>query len=157
MKGESGTTVVEMIVATFILGTAVAGAAGLISMASSTVASGNHRETATDIGIAELERIRSWPYVEIGIATSADGYEPVFDGSRTVIEPGRNRVEPREISTVDGRDYEIARYVTWATLDVGGDRIEMGYKVVTIGVSWADSSGDHTIWHQSGFFEASNG
>ena len=156
LGADAGITIVEMIVATLILGVGIAGAATLLVGASNTAAVSGNRRTATEIGVEEIERIRSWPYGVVGIMRAAPAYVPTFERLPTVTETGENRLEPTGSETREGVDYDVARYVTWLPIEVNRVLLPQGYKRLTIGISWTDSAGDHTVWHETGLFESSD-
>lgn len=151
-SSESGTTVVEMIVATFVLGVGIAGAAGMLVASSRTVSATEHRATATAIGVAEVEEMRSWPYATLGIDPTEPGYQPSVDGRITVSEATGNRVEPRGLVEVDGLEFDIDRHVSWAAIGRGVDRRDQAYKVITVVIRWSDTTGDHDLLFETGVF-----
>lgn len=150
---EAGTTIFEMLVATFILGVAIAGTAGLLLSASQTSAASRHRTAATRLGVEELEAIRSMPFQAIGIATTDPAFVSEFRGEPTVSNPGENRVEAAGVVESDGLEYQIERHVTWASVTAAGLLVDRAYKTVTVGVTWLDRTGSHTVWHQTGIHE----
>ncbi len=143
-------------VATLILGVGIAGAATLLVGASKTAAVSANRSAATEIGIEEIERIRSWPYDVVGIARTAPAYVPTFERQPTVTEPGENRLEPRGTVLREGVEYLVTRHVTWLPIEVDRVLLPEGYKRLIVGIGWSDSAGDHTVWQETGLFEAAD-
>jgi hypothetical protein len=149
---ERGVTIVEMLIATFILGVGVVGAASLFVASAESVSVSRGQADATDIATGEVEVIRSWPYETVGIDVASDGYVPTVDGRQTITEPSGNRVEPNEIVERDGVDYVIERSVTWAV--VGAD--PQAYKVVTVTVTWQAPGGERSVTVQTGRYEGAD-
>ncbi len=145
---ESGVTIVEMLVATFILGVGVMGAASLFVASAESASVSRSQADATDIATGDVEEIRSWPFDAVGIDVTADGYVPVVEGRQTVSEPTDNRVEPTETVERDGVEFEVDRSVTWAR--VGADR--QAYKIVTVTVTWQAHGGERSVTVQTGRF-----
>lgn len=150
---EAGTTIFEILIATFILGVAIAGTAGLLVNASQTSGASQRRAAATTLAIGELEEIRSWPFTAVGIASTDPAYTSEFRGQTTVTNSGENRLEASGSTLKDGFEYHVERHVTWAPITVAEATVARGYKTVTIGVSWTDRTGSHTVWHQTGLYE----
>lgn len=141
-----------MIVAMFILGVGIAGAAGLVITASKTAAAGAHRDRATTIGLAEVEQIRGWPYAEVGIATSDPDYTSTFNGAETVTEVD-NWVIGSATVVSEGLNFSIERHVTWVPVTTAAGVDSEGFKSVAVGVSWTDATGRHTVWHETALVE----
>jgi len=145
---ERGVTIVEMLMATFILGVGVVGAATLFVASAETVSVSRTQADANDIATSEIEVIRSWPYETVGIDLAADGYVPTVDGRQTVTGPSENRVVPIDVVDRDGVDFEVDRSITWAV--VGAD--PQAYKIVTVTVIWQAPGGERSVTVQTGRF-----
>lgn len=146
---DRGTTVVELLVASLLLGVGVLGVAGLFVASARSTSVVESQADATDIATGEIELIRSLPYEEIGIAVSAPGYQPQVDGRPTVTEAGGNRVFPTGTVSRDGIDFGIERSVTWIEAGTSG----RSYKLVVIDVTWRTASGDRSVTLQTGLYE----
>ena len=147
---DRGVTVVEMLVATFLLGVGVMGVAALFVASARSVAVADRQADATDVASGELEIIRSMAYDEVGIASDADGYVPTVDGRNTVTEPGLNLVLPLGSTLRDGTTFDIERSVTWAPAGATGQE----FKTVIVTVRWDSSAGERTVTIQTGLYQA---
>lgn len=148
LRSERGVTLVEMLVASFILAVGIAGVATIFIASAESVAVVQGQADATDVATGEVEIIRSMPYGEVGISVAADGYEPVVAGRRTVTEAATNRVEPLGQVIRAGVDFRIDRSVTWEPIGGNPD----GYKVVSITVRWDAPAGERSVAVQTGLF-----
>lgn len=148
-QGEAGFTIVEMLVASFILGLGIMGVAGLIVASSRNAGMAETQNDASALANGELEIIRSLDYDFVGIATSADGYVREVDGLPTVSEAAGNLVEPYNKVSVDDQTFVIERSVTWATVS---DNRE-AYKIVRIVVFWETTAGSRSLTVQTGLHE----
>ena len=149
VRSEAGVTVVEMMVASFLLGLGVMGVAALLVTSARTAAIAEAQSDASALATGELEIIRSFDYALVGIDPSSDGYLPSVEGRPTVTESEGNLVEARDKLEVDGTVYGIERSVTWAT--VGAD-LE-AYKIVRITVEWESRAGVRSLNVQTGLHE----
>lgn len=149
VHAEAGVTVIEMLVASFVLGLGVVGVAALLISSARTTSLAEVQSDASALARSELEIIRSFDYNEVGIATAADGYVPTFDGLPTVTESAGNLVEARGKVEVSETTFGIQRSVTWAT--VGRD--EKAYKVVVVIVEWNTPAGPRTLRVQTGLHQ----
>lgn len=180
LVGERGLSLVEVIVATMIMGIGIAGAASVLATSSRTVAAADHRSQASSLATSEMESIRAMPYSLVRIDPTAVGYQASYGGRPTVTiataatdGPGLDTGDP-DIDTlyddipvpdnlsftviptstieVAGSDYTVIRHVTWAPVGSGASLDQFGYKVVNIIVRWTDSAGQHEIQQESGLF-----
>ena len=79
VASDRGTTVVEMIVATMLLGVGVLAVFSSLSAAGKATSVADHRSTAVRVATSELETIRSWPYDDVGISVTRLGYRARFE------------------------------------------------------------------------------
>lgn len=149
---DRGVTVVELLMASLIVGLGVMGVSGLFVASARSTAVAEHQADATDIATGELEIIRSLPYEDIGIATSAPGYVPTVDGRPTVTETGANLVAPVGVVSRRGVDFQIERSVTWITAGVS----DRSYKLVVVTVDWETEDGQRSIRLQTGVYEGAS-
>jgi hypothetical protein len=150
---ERGVTVVEMLVASFLLGVGVMGVAVLFVASARSGAVADRQADATDVASGELEIIRAMAYDEVGIASDADGYVPIVDGRPTVTEPGPNLVLPLGTANRDGITYDIERSVTWVEAGTTGTE----FKTVVVSVRWDSTAGERQVTLQTGLYEGSSG
>ncbi len=142
-------TIVELLVASLILGLGVMGVSALFVASARSATIAEVQADATDIAAGEIEVIRSLPYDQVGIATSASGYQPEVDGRPTVTEPGANLITPEERVERDGDPFLVERSVTWMTpADPGAV-----YKLVLVRVSWETTAGTRQVELQTGLYE----
>ncbi len=155
---DSGFTLVEVLVATMLMGVGIVGAASVFTLSSQASSAAEHRTQASHLIVSEMEAIRAIPYERAGLDPNDKGFEPSFRGHESVIwtkDPASNinPVSPYNTRMIDGTEYTIVRRITWA--DTGTDvyLVKKSYKVVNIEIKWADSSGTHIIQQESGLFE----
>lgn len=149
VSDEAGFTVIEMLVASFVLGIGVVGVAALLITSARTTSLAETQSDASALARSELEIVRSFDYDDVGIATTADGFVSKFDGRPTVTESAGNLVEARGKVEVAETIFGIQRSVTWAT--VGRD--ERAYKIVVVIVEWETPAGPRTLQVQTGLHE----
>ena len=150
---EAGVTVVEMLVATFILGLGVMGVASLFVTGARSLEVSERQADATDVATSELEIIRALNYENLGIASSSDGYVPTFDGRETVTVDEKNLVEAISSITRAGTDFKVERSVTWAV--VGSNK--RAYKIIVVTVRWGTPAGERSVSTQTGRYEGTAG
>lgn len=148
-KGDAGVTVVEMMVASFLLGLGVLGVTALLVSSARTAAIAEAQNDASALATGELEIVRSYNYELVGIDPSSDGYAAEVDDRPTVTERDGNLVDATEKVELDDTVYLIERSVTWAT--VGSNR--EAYKIVRIVVSWDTNVGVRSLTVQTGLHE----
>lgn len=148
---DRGTTVVEMIVASMLLGVGILAVLVSLNTATHTTATADHRNSAVGVATTEIETVRSWPYEAVGISPASRGFRPRFE-SRSTVTAGTVRVEALSDTTIGGIDYSIRRDVTWESITVNAARIDEGYKVVTVVVTWTDRVGTHTVRQDTGLY-----
>lgn len=149
VHADAGVTVIEMLVASFVLGLGVMGVAVLLISSARTASLAETQSDASALARSELEIIRSFDYSEVGIATGASGYVPTFDGLPTVTESAGNLVEALDKVAIDETTFGIQRSVTWAT--VGSD--QKAYKIVVVIIEWSTPSGPRTLQVQTGLHQ----
>ena len=155
-EAEAGTSIVEVLVATALLSVGVLVVLASIGAAERATAAGERRSAAVRLASDELESIRSLRYDDIGIAPSSDGYVPRFEG-RPTVSGSVNRVEASGTTDDGATTFDVERHVTWSAIDVGGARIDDGFKLVTVVVAWSDPAGDHRIRHDTGIYRVGGG
>ncbi len=149
-ESESGVTIIEMLAALFLLSVGIAGAASVLAVASRSTVAADTRETADRLIESELERLGALPDTALGIASTASGYQPSFDGRQTVTEPSGNLVLPTETVVSNDQQFDLTRHVTWADATTGSTTVTQAYKVITVVVQWQDAAGDHEIIAETG-------
>ncbi len=165
---EAGLTLVEVIVATTLLGIGIAGAASVLAATSRTVAAADQRAQASHLATAEIETLRAMPYRDVVIDPNAKGYEHSYDRRTTVVPnqlsisstqaalvpspKGAPLVVPWEVVQLGELEFSVTRHITWAKADPQGQKDQFGYKVINIIVKWTDSTGDHRLERESGLF-----
>lgn len=153
LHADDGVSIVEMLIASFVLGLGVMGVATLLVAGARTASIAEAQRDATAVTSGELEILRSLDYDTVGIDPSAKGYAPEVDGLPTVTEIGKNLVDPLGEVTVDGVVFNIERSVTWAKL--GSDA--RAYKIVVVEVIWDTQSGQRSLTMQTGLHEGLTG
>ena len=156
-EGEDGFTLVEVLVATILLGIGIVGAASVFSLSSRTMSAAEHRTQASHLAMSELETIQAIPYEIVGLDPEAKGFEASYADRESVVwtQSSASRtalVSPYSLRTIDGTEYTIIRNVTWAATGTGAYLVKRSYKVIDITINWIDSSGQHTIHQESGIF-----
>jgi len=156
-RRERGTTLVEVIVATMLLTVGVLAVFGSMDTASQVSAVAEHRGTAARVATSEIETMRSWPYDEVGIKPTSNGFTSRFESLPTV-SGTRMRADASDPLLIDGLSYDISRHVTWSPISVGQSTIADGYKLITIIVDWVDTGGRHELRQDTGLYRpAGNG
>ncbi len=150
---DGGFTIIEMMVAPFVLRLGVVGVASLLVLSARTATLAEVQSDATAIAVREIETIRSLDYSTVGVAAESKGFLPVVDGLPTVTESVDNLVAPIGETIIGDVVFGITRSVTWAT--VGED--EKAYKIVTVVVEWESSSGIESITVQTGVHDGMSG
>ncbi len=169
---ESGFSLVEVIVATMLMGIGIAGAASVLASSSRTAATASHRSQASHLAVAEIETIRAMSYDLVAIDPEAKGFEKEFDGRETVTsdelgEPATKKpailspigtaprsdiVMPYEEVKIADMTFTVFRHVTWAAAGPDTQTIKRSYKVINIIIRWTDSSGQHEVQQETGLF-----
>jgi hypothetical protein len=152
---EAGTSVVEMMVATLLLSVGALAVVASIGAAARATRAGELRSVAVQLAADELEAVRAVPFDQIGISTADPDYEIRFEGRRTVTETA-NRIEATGQIVIDQITFDLRRQVTWGAIEVGGARIEEGFKQVTIIVTWTDPSGSHEVRQDTGIYDVAS-
>ena len=141
-------------VATLLLAVGVLALLTSVGAAERATAAGDQRVVAVRLASGELEVLRSLPYDDIGIATGSSGYVPRFEGRPTVTGTV-NRVDATGEVTEGSTTFSLRRHLTWRPIEVGGVRVDTGYKLATVIVSWTDAAGPHEVRQDTGLYAAS--
>lgn len=169
---ENGFSLVEIIVATMLMGIGIAGAASVLASSSRTSATADHRSQASHLATTEIETIRAMPYELVAIDPEAKGFETEFNGRETVTPdelgepaakesailsptgtvPRSDIVTPYEELTIGDSIFTVFRHVTWAAAGPDTQPIKRSYKVINIIIRWTDSSGQHELQQETGLF-----
>lgn len=149
---EAGTSIVEVMVATLLLSVGVLAVVTSLGAATRAARTGDLRSIAVRVAADELEVVRAMPFDQIGISAADPAYQLRFEGRSTVSE-AVNRIGATGDVVIDDMAFDIRRHVTWRPIDVGGSRINEGFKLVTIVVTWTDPAGDHEVRQDTGIHD----
>lgn len=133
IKSESGLSIVEILVASFILFFVIAAVMGLLSMSYIMSATARSVSEATAFANKTIEQVRAMPYASIGI----QGGDP------------NGTLPPTETTIVGGVTYTVNRSVTWVDdvadnspqTPAGADSDRHDYKNVKVTLSWKHPNG----------------
>jgi prepilin-type N-terminal cleavage/methylation domain-containing protein len=119
-RDEQGFTLLELMIALFVLSVAVAGLVGVLDTAFGTTAVDVHRIDATGLAAKQLATLRARPYADIEVPSTAG--------------PVTTAINNQQFTT---------SYTTSWTSSTSADA--NAYKQVTVSVTWRDQVGAHTI------------
>jgi len=153
-RDESGASLVEMMVALFVLGVSMTALAGVLIVNVRAVSDSQGQQAATSAALQVVEELQAmpWAYValydaEVAAASSSDWgsrlTEGLFDGSDLITVPGpasagaRDDLYPAPTRSVerDGVTYAVDLYPLW--VDRSGDGVADTKRFVTV-ASWMD-------------------
>ena len=159
---EDGFTLVEVLVATILLGIGIVGAASVFSLSSRTLSAAEHRTQASHLAMSEIEAIQAVPYDIVGLDPNAKGFEASYGGRESVVwTPSAVSetalISPYSLRTIEGTEYTIVRSITWAATGTDAYLNKRSYKAIDITIKWRDSAGTHSIHQESGIFQGGAG
>ncbi len=156
--GEAGFTLIELIVAMFILGIGLFATVGVVATSLVTSREARLLDKATAVANESVERYRSARFDSLALGPDyvtypgnsagdvIEGSPIAYDASCTVCEPHRETI------TRDGQAYTVTRYVVEVDDPVDGtggadaDSELTDYKRVIVTVDWEGvRSGSHTV------------
>ena len=161
LRDERGTSLIELVVATFVLALAAVGLVGSLALGMRTVGNSRQRSYASSISTKRLEEARDLAFSELGLqiapTKSSDPNDPDFhltnddpplfdinqDGNYSDAEPiivggSIKHIEdpPLDANLTEPTEMKIYNYVTWVD-DPNVDGTQ-DYKRVTVLVVWKD-------------------
>jgi len=126
-RDEHGFTLLEMMIALFVLSVAVAGLVGVLDTAFGTTAVDVHRVDATGLASKQLAALRAEPYADIPV--------PIIASPVT--------------TTINNQQFSTSYAVAW--LSSGGGDAD-AYKQVSVTVTWRDQVGPHAVEQDSAVY-----
>lgn len=141
-RGEAGFTLVEVMVSIVILVLAVAALLTTLVVALQGTVLGRANQQAGDVANAEIERIRSFSYPQVTLASGDSTLlsAPTYEGEPVAVALG-GAVQPALTTFVaDNRTYSVRRWVTDAETNAAG---EVTVRRVTVEVSFEANGRDH--------------
>lgn len=158
LDAESGMTLIEVLVAMFILAVAVVALASTAVSSLSAVRLGKDRQNATQLASTVLEEVRGLPFEDV-ILDTADGPPALYNAvtnSTCATQGGDCEVVVRVAGgAVDHvRTSGKLTATTYVTEVTGSASRELR---VTVVVTWTGTTGDHTVRQQTLVAEATRG
>ena len=157
-RGESGFTLVEVMIAVLLLTIGVLGAISLVDGANRTTTVTRAREYATNLASSVLEAARAVPYTTLTKSAGATALigQPGLPADADTLTPGWQVKRGKKLYTVafdtcvvddprDGTGDDGSDYCQTATASSPADDQPADYKRVAVAVSWRDPSGVHTL------------
>ena len=148
---DDGFTLIEVIVATFVLIVVVAATGPLFFGAMRLTGVTDQRSQATNLAVQANEQMRALPYTEVGFyATPAGctGSSPV-----TLTAAGPLDTLPT-FSTVGKTTYTFLRCAYWASSSMAGTA--GAYKQTVVKVSWSTTGGPLSVTETSALYPGTN-
>lgn len=132
-SGEEGLSLIELMIAVFILAVSILALAGVATQSISRVRVARDQQSAADLVSAQLEAARGIDFASLALDSADPSIPATYDGDPVVEEPGGPLVH-RETVAHGNRTYAITRYVTLPPPDVDQDPL----KRVVVEVAWSD-------------------
>lgn len=142
--GEDGLSLIEMMVAVFILAVSILALAGIATQSIARVRVARDQQTAADLVSALMESARGIDFDSLALDSSDPSIPPLFEGDPVAAEVGGPLVH-RETVSQGNRTYDVVRYVTVPSTPPGQDPL----KRVIITVEWADSGRDRELTNET--------
>src|SRR4051794_24708223 len=154
---ESGSTLVEIMVAIFVLLVGVLGSVTLVDAANRTSSTTRARESATNLARSVLEAARSLPYTSLSQSNAASAIQA--DPGLADDDPGtagwqvkrRNITYTLTLSTcavddpADGIGTDDSEFCSVGTPTDPPDKRPADYKRVSVRANWTDRSGPRSM------------
>jgi len=120
-RDEQGFTLLELMIALFVLSVAVAGLVGVLDTAFGTTAVDVHRVDAAGLAGKQLASLRAEPYADVPAP-----YTPAAPAT----------------TTINNQQFDTSYTTSWVSSS-GGDTA--AYKELSVTVSWRDQAGAHSV------------
>lgn len=158
-QGEAGFTIIEVGVALAIFAIIIVGVAGSSSSSLRLVTKSSGRQSATQVAVQEMERLRGTPYAALGMSTSPLVQTAAPDPDSAVTADGLSYLVPNgsvtpELLVVGGAvahgptagtdnrfRFQMYRYVTWVDDPATATPTDFNYKRATIVLTWLNADG----------------
>lgn len=146
---ESGMSLVEILIAVFILGVAVIAIASTAAASLQSLRESRDRQQATQFASTVLEEIRGLPFSDIALDESTVSVTS-FDGEDILATPGGKVTHTRTRG-----DHTATTYIT--VIPKSGTEVDDEELRATVLVTWEDVDGAHTVRQETRIAEATRG
>lgn len=151
-SGEEGLSLIEVMIAVFILAVSILALAGVATQSVARVRVARDQQSAADLVSAQLEAARGIDFVSLALDSADSSIPASYDGDPVVKEAG-GPLSHRETVTHGNRTFDITRYVTVPPPDVDQDPL----KRVVVVVAWSGGGTDRELVNSTLVAEADRG